>query len=60
MSLSNEKSAMYEVGGVVTNTALYIILQTAVNTFSENRIVDPATTANIVASSINNCLSSVE
>lgn len=60
MSLSIEKSAMYEVGGVVTNTALYIILQTAINTFAENRIVDPATTANIVASSINTCLSSVE
>ena len=60
MSLSDEKSAMYEVGGIVTNTALYIILQTAVNTFAENRIVDPATTAGITVSSINNCLSAVE
>ena len=60
MSMSDAKSTMCEVGAVVTNTSLYIILQTAVNTFAENRIVDPATTANIVATSINQCLSAVE
>jgi hypothetical protein len=58
--MSDKNNPLKEVGGVITNVLLYTILQVAVTAPSINRVLDPATTANILAETINRNLCSLE